>query len=76
MWIRHVVVPGITDSREHLINIKKFIDTLKNVERVELLPYHVLGSNNYEVMKMKYRLEGVEPMDKEKLKKMQKEIFS
>ena len=76
MWIRHVVVPGITDSREHLINIKKFIDTLKNVERVELLPYHVLGSNKYEVMKMKYRLEGVEPMDKEKLKKIQKEIFS
>lgn len=75
MWIRHVVVPGITDSREHLINIKKFIDTLKNVERVELLPYHVLGSNKYEVMKMKYRLEGVEPMDKEKLKKMHKEIF-
>ena len=75
MWIRHVVVPGITDSREHLINIKKFIDTLKNVERVELLPYHVLGSNKYEVMKMKYRLEGVEPMDKEKLKKMYKEIF-
>ena len=43
---------------------------------MELLPYHVLGSNKYEVMKMKYRLEGVEPMDKEKLKKIQKEIFS
>lgn len=76
MWVRHVVVPGITDSKEHLIKVKEFIDTLKNVEKVELLPYHVLGCNKYDVMGMKYRLEGLEPMDKEKLKKMEKEIFS
>lgn len=75
MWIRHVVVPGVTDSKEHLIKVKEFIDTLKNVEKVELLPYHVLGCNKYEVMGVKYRLEGVEPMDKEKLKEMENEIF-
>ena len=76
MWIRHVVVPGLTDSKEHLIKVKEFIDTLKNVEKVELLPYHVLGCNKYDVMGVKYRLEGLEPMDKEKLKEMEKEIFS
>lgn len=76
MWIRHVVVPGITDSKEHLVKVKEFVDTLKNVEKVELLPYHVLGCNKYEVMGVKYRLEEVDPMDKEKLKKMEKEIFN
>ncbi|MDO4534446.1 MAG: pyruvate formate-lyase-activating protein [Clostridium perfringens] len=75
MWVRHVIVPGITDSKEHLIKVKEFIDTLKNVEKIELLPYHVLGCNKYDVMGIKYRLEGLEPMDKEKLKEMEKEIF-
>lgn len=76
MWIRHVVVPGLTDSKEHLVKVKGFIDTLNNVEKVELLPYHVLGCNKYDVMSMKYRLEGLEPMNKEKLKEMEKEIFN
>lgn len=75
LWIRHVVVPGITDSKDHLVNIKKFVDTLKNVEKVELLPYHVLGANKYEKMGIKYKLEGLEPMDKEYLADMKKEIF-
>ncbi|MGL4451634.1 MAG: pyruvate formate-lyase-activating protein [Sarcina sp.] len=75
LWVRHVVVPGITDSREHLKEVKNFIDTLKNVEKVELLPYHVLGVNKYETMGIKYKLEGLEPMDKELLEEMKKEIF-
>ena len=75
IWARHVVVPGITDARAHLEELKKFIDTLKNVEKVELLPYHVLGANKYETMGIKYKLEGLEPMDKELLNDMKKEIF-
>ena len=74
--MRHVVVPGITDSKEHLLEIKKFIDTLENVEKVELLPYHVLGVNKYQTMGMKYKLEALEPMDKDLLEKMKKEIFN
>lgn len=75
MWIRHVVVPGITDSRENIQKVKEFVDTLKNVEKVELLPYHVLGVNKYETMGIKYKLEGVKPMDKDLLNEMKKEIF-
>ncbi len=75
MWIRHVVVPGITDSRENIQKVKEFVDTLKNVEKVELLPYHVLGVNKYETMGIKYKLEGVKPMDKDLLDEMKKEIF-
>lgn len=75
IWVRHVVVPGITDSEEHLKSLKKFIENIPNVEKVELLPYHLLGVNKYETMKLKYPLEGVEAMDKELTKKYQKELF-
>lgn len=65
MWIRHVVVPGITDSEDHIRNLAKKIRTLGNVEKVELLPYHTMGENKYEAMNIKYKLEGVEPMNRE-----------
>lgn len=76
MWIRHVVVPGLTDSEEHLRGLKEYIDTIPNVEKVELLPYHLLGTNKYEVMKINYPLDGVEAMDKDLCKKYEKEIFN
>ena len=65
MWIRQVVVPGKTDSEEYIRELGKFIKTLDNVEKVELLPYHLLGVNKYETLGIKYRLEGLEAMDKE-----------
>lgn len=75
MWIRHVVVPGLTDGEEHLRQLKEVIDTIPNVEKVELLPYHLLGVNKYETLGFKYPLDGVEAMDKELLKKQYNEIF-
>lgn len=76
MWIRHVVVPGYTDNKEDLIRIKDFIDNLNNIEKIELLPYHVLGVNKYEVLNIPYRLEDVKPLDKKWLKELEKEIFN
>lgn len=67
MWIRHVVVPGITDGEEHIKALKEFIKGIPNVEKVELLPYHLLGVNKYESLKIPYPLEGVPAMDKEVL---------
>ncbi|MZK54119.1 pyruvate formate-lyase-activating protein [Clostridium beijerinckii] len=75
MWIRHVVVPGLTDDVEHLKELKKYIDEIPNVEKVELLPYHLLGTNKYEGLGIKYPLENVKAMDKELIKKYQKDIF-
>lgn len=64
MWVRHVVVPGLTDSREHLTSLGKYIATLPRVEKVELLPYHTLGVHKYQTLGIPYPLEGVPPMDK------------
>ena len=75
MWIRHVVVPGITDGEQHMKELKEYVDKIPNVEKVELLPYHLLGINKYEIMKIKYPLDGVDAMDKELCKKYQKEVF-
>lgn len=72
LWIRQVVVPGRTDSEEYMLMLRDFIKSLDNVEKVELLPYHLLGVNKYETLGLKYRLEGVEAMDKEKCKELYK----
>ena len=72
MWIRQVVVPGKTDSEEYIRELGKFVKTLNNVEKVELLPYHLLGVNKYETLGIKYRLEGLEAMDKEACKGLYK----
>ncbi|TDT61007.1 pyruvate formate-lyase-activating protein [Fonticella tunisiensis] len=67
LWIRHVVVPGITDGEEHIRRLAEYINTIPNVEKVELLPYHTHGVNKYEKLNIKYRLEGVEPLSRERL---------
>lgn len=70
LWVRHVVVPGITDTKEHIKSLAKKIKTYRNVEKVELLPYHTLGENKYETMNIKYKLEGVDPMSREKTQEL------
>ena len=67
MWIRHVVVPGLTDGDAHLQGLLEFISTLRNVRRVELLPYHTLGVHKYHTLGYPYPLEGVEPLAKDAL---------
>lgn len=67
VWIRHVLVPGITDNDVYLYRLAAFIKTLKNVERVEVLPYHAMGAVKYEKMGIEYPLKGVEPPDKERV---------
>lgn len=61
MWIRHVLVPGITDNDEYLKRTRAFIDTLKTVQKVEVLPYHTLGAYKWKELGIPYSLEGVDP---------------
>ena len=56
VWIRHVLVPGITDNDEYLIQTRDFIRTLDNVQRVEVLPYHGLGAMKYKDLGIDYVL--------------------
>lgn len=68
VWIRHVVVPGITYNEEYLKKIGRFVGTLSNVESVEVLPYHTLGVSKYETLGLSYPLKGTTDLSKEDLK--------
>ena len=62
LWIRHVLVPSITDNDDYLKRTRAFIETLGDaVKRIEVLPYHTLGVFKWEELGIPYRLEGVEP---------------
>ena len=75
MWIRHVLVPGITTNVDDLKKLKEFIDTLKTVKKIEVLPYHTMGVVKYQNLNIDYPLKGVLPPTKEEVK-MAKEILN
>lgn len=56
-WIRQVIIPGLTDNENDLIELKNFISTLQSVKNIELLPYHNLGQYKWENLNIKYPLE-------------------
>jgi len=67
VWIRHVLVPGRSDEDRYLKRLSEFIDTLDNVEKVEVLPYHTLGAYKWKELGMEYPLEKIEPPTKDRV---------
>lgn len=67
MWIRHVVVPGITDNEEHLYKLGLFLGTLSNLKALDVLPYHTMGVVKYENLGLNYPLKGVPALTKEQV---------
>lgn len=66
MWIRHVLVPDLTDDEAGLVKMDRFIHSLKTVERVEVLPYHTLGRFKWDRMGIPYTLDDARiPTDEE-----------
>ena len=72
VWIRHVLVPGITDNDEYLTQTRDFIRTLHNVERVEILPYHGLGAMKYKDLGIDYPLKDLESPSVERVQNAKK----
>ena len=67
IWIRHVMVPGRTDSQASMDQLSETIEPLRPwIERIEILPYHTMGVDKYEEMGLSYPLAGVPAMDKER----------
>ncbi|MDO4266708.1 MAG: pyruvate formate-lyase-activating protein [Eubacteriales bacterium] len=59
MWIRHVLVPGVTDQPEDLEALHRFAASLKTLRRLEVLPYHTMAVNEWKKLGIPYRLDGV-----------------
>lgn len=68
VWIRHVLVPGVTDNKEYLSELGRFIGTLSNVKALDVLPYHTLGVNKYKKLGITYPLESVPQADNDSAK--------
>lgn len=69
VWIRQVLVPNITDDEQSLKRTRAFIDTLQTVEKIEVLPYHTMGTVKYEKLGLAYPLKGVGAPTKESVEK-------
>ena len=74
VWIRHVLVPGITDDEEQLKQLRLTLDTLHNIQKVEVLPYHTLGTFKWEQLGIDYTLKDVPTPTAEQISRARKII--
>ena len=72
LWLRQVIVPNINADEQHILKLKEFAKNIKNVERIELLPYHSMAKAKYKTLNIPYRLEDTADMDLEKCKTLEK----
>lgn len=72
MWLRYVLIPNITDNVDDLKKWSEFTQSLKNVKKIEVLPYHTMGVGKYEELGIDYPLKGVREPTKEEINKAEK----
>lgn len=70
VWIRQVIVPGLMDNDIYLHKLKEQLKKIKNIEKIEFLPYHTMGSEKYQELGIEYPLESLEAMDKYECQKL------
>lgn len=72
IWIRQVIVPGINDNKEYILGLKEYIKNIKNVENIELLPYHTMAIDKYKKLNIDYILKDTKDMDINKCLELEK----
>ena len=76
LWLRQVIVPNINDTTQNILKLKNYISKIKNVKKVELLPYHDMAKNKYAKLELEYRLKDTPPMNKKKCQELQALLLS
>jgi pyruvate formate lyase activating enzyme len=74
VWIRFVLVPGLTDNERDIGNLAAFVGDLKNVQRVEVLPFHKMGESKWQALGLEYRLAHTPPPSPELLRRVQQQF--
>lgn len=69
VWIRYVLVPGYTDDEADLLSAHLYLKKFKNIEKVEVLPYHKMGKAKWDSLNVAYPLEGVPEPSNEAVEK-------
>lgn len=75
-WVRHVVVPGITDQAKSLVALGQYLKSLNYLEKLEVLPYHSMGEVKYEQLGLDYPLKGTPQLTKQQVSECEKIILS
>lgn len=75
IWIRQVIVPGMMDNRDYIEKLAKYLKNIPNIERIDFLPYHKLGSEKYERLGINNPYQNLEEMNKEKCESLYKEFL-
>ena len=76
LWVRHVIVEGITDDEDELKKLGREIGTLRNLKGLDVLPYHTMGVNKYKELGIPYPLEGMKALPKEKAVAAKKTVLA
>jgi len=71
IWLRQVIIPGINDNLDYINRLVDFIKPLKNIEKVELLPYHTMGIEKYKELNIPYRLNNISDMDNQRCSELE-----
>lgn len=74
VWIRHVLVPEWTDEDQALTKLDAFLSTLDNIQRIDVLPYHTLGTFKWKELGIPYPLEGIDPPTAERIANAKKRL--
>ncbi len=75
VWIRQVIVPDITDTKEYMNSLVKYLQKIKNIERIDFLPFHRLGEEKYKVLNIDYPYKDKSDMDKTKCQELYNEFI-
>lgn len=76
VWIRQVIVPGLMDNDEYLYGLKEQLKKINNIQKIDFLPYHTLGSEKYKELGIDYPLENIKSMDNEKCQKLYQKFIN
>jgi len=75
VWLRYVIVPGITDLESDVKKLGKFIGTLSNIENIELLPFHKIGEYKWKELGLDYKLNDTPTANENVIEKVRKILF-
>ena len=66
VWIRQVIIPDVNDNLEYINSLAQFLKQIKNIDKIEFLPYHKLGDEKYQKLNLNNPYSDKQAMDKEK----------
>ena len=76
VWIRQVIVPGLMDNNEYLYSLKEYLKKIKNIQKIDFLPYHTLGIEKYQELGIEYPYKNIKSMDKEECQKLYQKFIN